>query len=109
MNGYEVLDLTLGNWFDVHVTRMRPFNMERTTEEEQVLHSLPEGQHIVQDVLDHKWVDGHLHVLVHWKGRLKGSPFWATWQTGQSVRRVDVYKAYCSKHELPLNGFKPVE
>jgi hypothetical protein len=67
------------------------------------------GQLIVQDVIDHKWVGEYLHVLVHWKGRMEGSPYWATWQTGQSVRRTDVYKQYCGRHGLPIGGYRPVD
>jgi transposase InsO family protein len=102
-NVYELADVLLDNTVQLHVSRIRPYNIERSSVDEEVLNMLPEGQHIVKEVLAHKWERDELAVLVWWKGYPKEM---ATWQRGPTLTINTVYKEYCSKHGLPARGYQ---
>jgi hypothetical protein len=104
-NAYEVADVLLGNAVTVHVTRMRPFSMERTDADAEAVRMLPEGKHIVKQILKHKYVNDRLQVQVWWKGYPQGE---ATWQSVDELQGVSEYKKYCATNTLPPDGHKPV-
>jgi transposase InsO family protein len=102
-NSYEVTDVLLGNSRRVHVTRMRPFDMTRTTEEAEAVAAAPEGTYIVKEILGHEWRGNELAVLVWWKGYPKAE---ATWQEASTLGAILVYQLYCELHTLPVAGVR---
>jgi hypothetical protein len=105
-NTYTLTDISLpGSTYDVHVTRMRLFDMARTGLTEELARLAPEGMYYVRDIIGHRMSKKGLEVRVWWEMYPREE---ATWQGADTVKKLDVFKAYCAKHGLAAGSGKSV-
>ena len=85
----------------VHIDRLKPFDMSRTTEQAEALRRFNGGDDewaFVTAVLDHRELpDGRFEFLVRWDGSDE-----STWSSGHNLRRLTVLKEYAKTHKLSL-------
>jgi hypothetical protein len=78
----------------VHVTRMRHFPRERTSVDAEAARMAPEGEYTVKSIVGHRWVGNELPVRVWWKGFREAG---ASWQVASTLTRNTVFKLYCER------------
>jgi hypothetical protein len=96
-NYYHVQDAVQLNRYEVHVERIKPFDMTRTTLEEQAQRQLPSRDFgIVVGVDTHRMNDAHglYEFLVRFYSGYRA------WQLFPHCQNLDVVKAYVAEHKL---------
>ena len=105
-NYYSCRDMIQFIEYDVHVERMKPFDMSRTTIEEQAQRQLPS-----RDMLIVSGVDGHrmndclglLEFCIRFYSGVR------QWKLYPEVRNLDVVKQYVAEHKLNTRQKTPVQ
>jgi hypothetical protein len=105
-NYYTVRDMIQLNEYSVHVERMKPFDMSRTSLTEQADRQLPSRDFgIVVAVDSHRMNDAH--GLYEFCIRFYSG--YRAWQLYPQVEKLDVVKEYVAKHQLNTRKQTPVQ
>jgi len=105
-NYFHVRDCIQFNEYDVHVERIKPFDMSRTSLEEQAERQLPSRDFgIVVAVDAHRMND--THGLFEFCVRFYSG--YRAWQLFSSVSNLDVVKAYVELHKLNTRKQTPAQ
>ena len=87
----------LGKEISVHVSRMLPYDMSRSSANEEHQRKLPEGYGVVTAIESGPREDGRFEV--RW-AFLEGT----TWEPAEALRYSTVFRLYCVSHGLGLTG-----
>jgi hypothetical protein len=93
----ELCDGSVGEPIEVHVSRLRKYDMSRTDLREEALKKLPEGYLLVTGVREHRAKKDYpteLEFMTTW------SDGTTTWEPATSVRRTEQFKEHVKKHRL---------
>jgi hypothetical protein len=105
-NYYRVRDLVQLNEYVVHVERLKPFDMSRTSVLEQAARQLPSRDFGIVVA-----VDGHrmneAHGLLEFCIRFYSG--YRAWQLFTSVAKLDVVKQYVAEHKLDTRRRTPAQ
>lgn len=105
-NYYSVRDLVQLNEYVVHVERMKPFDMSRTSIQEQAARQLPSRDFgIVVAVDAHRM--NEVHGLPEFCIRFYSG--YRAWQLYTSVSKLDVVKQYVADHHLDTRRRTPAQ
>jgi hypothetical protein len=93
----ELCDGSVGKPMEVHVSRLRKYDMTRTNLRAEALKKLPEGYLLVTGVRGHRSKTDH-------PTELEFDTTWSdgttTWEPATSIRRMEHFKAYTKTHKL---------
>jgi hypothetical protein len=94
---YQIQNLVTEKTYEVDVTHIKPFYYDPTYVNPLHIAIRDTHEYVVEQIVDHKKVQGNMHWKVRWAGYTHNDD---TWEPYDNLKDNDAFQAYCRQHKM---------